>query len=179
VSSGVTLLLASIIAVIIDPEIFNQYLTNLRFYSPLLWATPTIGGYLRYFIFGVEQFWPQYIGPIIGLVFFVYYWVKARHTWSWAINTPDLVLASAITSLYSWTYDQVVILVVVIKAWIHLIQIKKNIAWLLMAIFFLIQLLNLILHRYLDDFWFIWFAPVTLLWYLAVQSTIKRNAQII
>jgi hypothetical protein len=164
---GITILIASAASFALNPGIFRHYLDNVRFHSPLMWATPTIGGYLRYFIFGVEQFWPQYVGPLIGLGFFFSYWVKERHAWTWSRNTPALALASAITSFYSWTYDQVVLLAAVIKAWIQLIARGKS-AWLLMASYFAIQLANLFLHRYLDDFWFIWFAPAMLFWYWAV-----------
>jgi hypothetical protein len=153
-------------------------LNNLRYHSPLMWATPTIGGYMRYFIVGVDQFWPQYVGPVLGLFFFIFYWIKERLTWSWPQNTPALVFASAVTSLYSWTYDQVVLLVAVIKAWIQLIPRGKS-AWPLVVFFFLIQLTNLILHRYLDEFWFIWFAPVMLLWYWTVEKTTHKNAEIL
>lgn len=175
---GITILIASAISVIINPNIFQHYLVNIRFHSPLVWATPTIGGYLRYFIFGVDKFWPQYIGPVIGLAFFGFYWIKEKHTWRWAKNTPDLVLGSAITSFYSWTYDQVVILSAVMKAWIQLLPRGRS-AGLLIAIFFLIQLLNLILHRYLDDFWFIWFTPAMLLWYWAVEVSMKHKTLLI
>jgi hypothetical protein len=169
-SCGITILIASAASFAINPGIFQHYLVNVRFHSPLMWATPTIGGYLRYFIFGVEQFWPQYIGPVIGLALFVVYWVKEAHAWTWKKNTPDLVLGSAVTSFYSWTYDQVVVLPAVVKAWIHMLTRGKS-ARLIIGLFFFIQLVNLIMHRYLDDFWFIWFAPAMLLWYCAVEHT--------
>jgi hypothetical protein len=178
-SCGLTLLAASVITTIINPQTFHHYLNNLMFHSPLMWATPTIGGYLRYYIFGVEQFWPQYVGPVIGLTFFIIYWMKEKLAWSWRQNTPTLVFASTITSFYSWTYDQVVLLVAVIKAWIQLIQLKKNITWILIASYFLIQAINLILHRYLDDFWFLWLAPAMLFWYLAVLHAMKQKEQLI
>jgi hypothetical protein len=178
ISCTLTLLAAAILTSIINPGTFQFYLNNLRYHSPLMWATPTIGGYIRYFIVGVDQFWPQYVGPVLGLFFFIFYWIKERLTWSWPQNTPALVFASAVTSLYSWTYDQVVLLVAVIKAWIQLIPRGKS-AWPLVAFFFLIQLTNLILHRYLDEFWFIWFAPVMLLWYWTVEKTTHKNAEIL
>jgi hypothetical protein len=175
-SCALTLLAASVLTAIINPQTFQYYFNNVRYHSPLMWATPTIGGYLRYYFFGVEQFWPQYVGPVIGLIFFIFYWMKEKLAWSWRNNTPTLVFASTITSFYSWTYDQVVLLVAVIKAWIQLLPRGKS-AWPLIAIFFVIQFLNLILHRYLDEFWFIWFAPVILLWYWAVGKKIQHNAE--
>jgi hypothetical protein len=173
ISCALTLLAASVLTAIINPQTFQYYFNNLRFHSPLMWATPTIGGYLRYYIFGVEQFWPQYIGPVIGLGFFIFYWIKEKRSWSWGKNTPALVFASTITSFYSWTYDQVVLLVAVIKAWIQLLS-KGRSAWPLITIYFFIQFMNLILHRYLDEFWFIWLAPATLIWYLVVQIDARK-----
>jgi hypothetical protein len=175
VSCGLTVLAASILTSLINPQTFLHYINNLRFHSPLMWATPTIGGYLRYFIFGVHQFWPQYIGPLIGTLFFIIYWIKERQVWSWRKNSPALVFGSVITSLYGWTYDQVVLLVAVIKAWIQLLP-KGKAAWFLISVYFLLQLTNLILHRYFDEFWFIWFAPAMLFWYWAVEHFVKRHA---
>jgi hypothetical protein len=175
-SCALTLLAASILTAIINPQIFQYYFNNVRYHSPLMWATPTIGGYLRYYFFGVEQFWPQYVGPVLGLIFFIFYWMKEKRSWSWRQNTPALVFASAITSFYSWTYDQVVLLVAVIKAWVLLLPRGKS-AWPFIALFFVIQFMSLILHRYLDEFWFIWFAPVMLLWYWSVEKTIRHNAE--
>ncbi len=175
-SCSLTLLAASVVTAIINPQTFQYYFNNVRYHSPLMWATPTIGGYLRYYILGVDQFWPQYVGPVIGMIFFIYYWIKEKLAWSWLKNTPALVFASTITSYYGWTYDQVVLLVAVIKAWVQLLPMGKS-AWPFISTFFFIQFMNLILHRYLDEFWFIWFAPVMLVWYWAVGKTIRQNAE--
>lgn len=175
-SCSLTLLAASVVTAIINPQTFQYYFNNVRYHSPLMWATPTIGGYLRYYILGVDQFWPQYVGPVIGMIFFIYYWIKEKLAWSWRKNTPALVFASTITSYYGWTYDQVVLLVAVIKAWVQLLPMGKS-AWPFISTFFFIQFMNLILHRYLDEFWFIWFAPVMLVWYWAVGKTIRQNAE--
>jgi hypothetical protein len=171
-----TLLATSLLNLIINPGIFHYYINNLRYHSPLMWATPTIGGYLRYYLVGIDQFWPQYVGPVIGMLWFISYWMKERINWTWPNNTPALVFGSAITSLYSWTYDQVVLLVAVIKAWIQLLPIGRS-AWLLITAFYIIQLTNLFLHRYLNEFWFIWFAPVMLVWYWAVGKKIKHDGE--
>lgn len=175
-SCSLTLLAASVVTAIINPQTFQYYFNNVRYHSPLMWATPTIGGYLRYYILGVDQFWPQYVGPVIGMIFFIYYWIKEKLAWSWRKNTPALVFASTITSYYGWTYDQVVLLVAVIKAWVQLLPMGKS-AWPFISTFIFIQFMNLILHRYLDEFWFIWFAPVMLVWYWAVGKTIRQNAE--
>jgi hypothetical protein len=177
ISFGLTLLLASILTVIINPQIFQQYFTHIKFNSPILWGTPTLGGYLRYFIFGVERFWPQYIGPLIGLVWFIFYWLRHKQQWLWTEQSPILVFASILTSLYGWTYDQVVLIVGVMKAGVRLVHFQKKTSSIMLAIYFLINVLSLFLHRYWDDFWFLWFAPSILIWYLAVSHLTNQNVE--
>jgi hypothetical protein len=38
----------------------------------------------------------------------------------------------------------------------------------------LINILDLILHMKLDEFWFIWLAPALFIWYLAVCWKVSR-----
>jgi hypothetical protein len=174
ISFGLTLFFASILVTFINPQIFPQYFTHIKFNSPIMWATPTIGGYLRYFIFGVDRFWPQYIGPLIGLTWFVFFWLKHKHHWSWREVSPILVFVSILTSLYGWTYDQVVLLVGVVKAGNHLLLLHKKYFSIMMIIYFLINFLSLFLHRYVMDFWFLWFVPSIMIWYMIVLGIKKQ-----
>lgn len=166
--SALAILLASILMIIINPQIFEQYFSHIRFNSPVLWGTPTIGGYLRYFFLGVENFWPQYIGPSLGAIWFILYWSKKNQHWDWASESPILSFMSVLTSLYGWSYDQVVLQVGIIKAGCHLTQFQKKVSWTLMAVYFFMNFINMFLHRFLDDFWFYWFAPAIFIWYLVI-----------
>jgi hypothetical protein len=175
-SCALTILAASGITLLFDPNIFGEYFRAIRDYPPSMFATPTIGGYLRYFFFGVDQFWPQFIPVFAGFTWVVFYWQAHHLRWSWREAAPLLAFASVLTAPYCWTYDQVILILPVIQAWKWLLQMTSSwSARILMLVYFLLNFSNLILHRYLDDFWFIWFAPAILAWFLAVRCKIKRN----
>ena len=173
-----TILIASAFTLLFDRQIFIEYLNALKFNPPSMFATPTIGGYLRYFLYGGDQFWLQFIPIILGLIWGAVYLRNHHSTWLWSKDIPLLLLVSILTSSYNWTYDQVVLVVPVMQAWVWLIPPDGK--WksrVLILAHFLLSFLDLILHRYYDDFWFIWFAPATLLWYLFVKQKMKQNEQ--
>lgn len=177
---SVTILIFSAFTLLFDKQIFIEYINALKFNPPSMFATPTIGGYLRLFVFGGDQFWIQFVPIILGLIWGVVYLRNHHSTWLWSKDIPLLLFASILTSSYSWTYDQVVLVVPVMQAWVWITPSEgkwKN--WVLVVAHFLLSFFDLILHRYWDDFWFIWFAPATLVWYLTVKYKIKRNAQIL
>lgn len=174
---GITIAVLSGFSLFFDVNIFKEYIQALIYSPPNMFATPTIGGYLRYFIFGVDQFWPQFIPVLIGLVWCGLYLSQHYSTWSWLKDIPQLLFASILTSSYCWTYDQVVLVVPVMQAWTWLLSSKGS--WkgkILIAVHFLISFFDLILHRYWDDFWFIWYAPAVLVWYLAAGYSVRQNA---
>ena len=163
---------------VVDPNVFEEYLQAFLKYPPTLFATPTIGGLLRYYLIGINQFWPQFIPMGIGFLWCIYHWYKHNEDWQWSKEVPNTVFASIILSSYCWTYDMVLLIVPVLQAWIWLVSSWKGFySGVLSLIHFLISLLDLISHRYLDDFWFFWFAPVTLLWYLLLAKITKSFAR--
>ncbi len=171
ISMAGTFILMTCAVMILDPSILSQYIQAIRLYPPTMFQTPTIGGYLRYFIFGPDKFWPQYLPLPFGLAWLAYQFYNHRKDWDWRQQTPWLVFASLITSFYSWSYDLVLLALAVIQAWLWIGLIQKRwIVWTLLASYFAITLINLIQHRYLDDFWFLWVTPVILGWYLLAFS---------
>jgi hypothetical protein len=103
-------------------------------------------------------------------MWFIYYWIKHHSSWSWINELPILLLVSQITSSYTWTYDQVILIPAVIQATVWILSDWKRWSTLFLAIFYLsINILDLILHRTLSDFWFIWMAPAFLIWFLLIR----------
>ena len=168
---GVTLLLLTLLTIIFDPQVIRQYLTSMQTYQTAEWATPTFGSYLRYFWLGTSSMWPQFLPAILGIVWFVYYWIKHANRWSWVDALPVILLASIFTAPYAWTYDYVILAPAIIQAVIWLYQAAKKWSAVLLAILFLaISLLDLGLHTKLSDFWFLWLSPALLIWYLLVAK---------
>ena len=169
-STSVTLLSLTLIGLMFNPHIVQQYLVTLQTYQMLDWASPTIGSYLRFFWFGTDKIWLQFLPPLLGIFWFIYHWFRHYKSWNWANELPLLLLVSQISTWYTWTYDLVVLVPAIIQATILISSDRKRWSALILAVLFLsINLLDLLLHMKLSDFWFIWIAPTILLWYLLVR----------
>jgi hypothetical protein len=169
-STAITVLLLTLIAIVYNPHIVQQYLNMLQTYRISDWANPTIGAYLRFFWFGTDKFWLQFLPSMFGGLWFLYYWHIHNKSWNWMDELPLLLFVSQITSFYTWTYDQVILIPVIIQAAIWLLRGWNRLSTLILSIVFLgINVLDLILHMRLSDFWFIWLAPALLIWFLLIR----------
>lgn len=169
-----TLLITSIIAFVINPSAFNQYWISISQYPLGAWATPTIGGVFR-LIFGIDNEWLQILPTIFGLVWVIYYWINRKDEWNWKKETPLLVLVSVVGAVYVWTYDMVLLLLPILQVVIISIRRENKLRTIrLLFSYFLVSVGVLITHIYLNDFWFFWFSPFILIWYLVGRkSTIQ------
>lgn len=158
-----------IIPLVFNPLVISQYAQAVLYYPPTDWATPTIGGYLR-LLFGIDKFWLQFLPTVLGLIWFFYYWKRHREHWSWSKTLPDLLLVSILSAPYAWTYDHVILIPALLAAGVRLVKNPKDRRTLFFGlVFLLISLMDLFLHRLLDEFWFGWLAPIMLLWFYAVM----------
>jgi len=80
---------------------------------PLYWATPTLGAWLRAFL-GQELRWLQFLPALLGAVLLALWLRRQQSAWDWRAVTPLLLFASALTTAYGWSYDQVVLLPAVV-----------------------------------------------------------------
>ena len=171
IGAGVSVILLMLITMVFNPQVISQYLVMLRTNAISVWASPTIGMYLRLFWLGTENFWPQFLPAIIAGLCFLVYWLYHHASWNWSKDLPILLLVTMITSPYTWTYDLVILLPAIIQGVIWLVgNGKRWSSYLLAGLFLLISILDLFLHTRLNDFWFIWVAPMVLVWYLLVYK---------
>lgn len=169
-SAIIAILFLTGIAMAFNPHIIPQYLETMSSGWIIPHATPTIGAYLRFFWLGTNNLWPQYVPAFIGVIWFIYYWNKHKNSWHWETEIPLLLLVSVVISPFAWTYDYVILLPVIIQAMSWIAQDWKR--WssrLMVSIFFLISILDLILHIKLNEFWFIWMPICLFIWYLLVH----------
>jgi hypothetical protein len=153
-----------------NPQLVTQYIEAFVYFSPKEWITPTIGAMLR-LVFGQEKFWLQFISPVIGLLWFAWYWRRHRARWDWIAEMPILIFISLITTSYAWTYDHILIIVALVPAWIALIEYgNRRYTALFLSLLLLINLVYTILHRFFADEYFIWLAPVLLIWWYIVMK---------
>jgi len=170
ISASITVLVLTLITMAFNPLILQQYFAMFQAYHITDWANPTIGAYLRYFIFGIDKFWLQFIPSIFGGIWLIYTWISHNKSWNWPKDLPIILLVSQITSPYTWTYDLVILLLPIIQAafWI-LMDPKRRSIIIFLIIYLVLNILDLVLHMKLEDFWFLWFAPSLLIWYLLVR----------
>jgi len=143
-----------------------QYLFAAGTYSPVAYETPTFGTLLRHFIFNWNNFSVQYFAPVVGGVWFLFYWKKHHKMWDWLQQIPIILLVSIITAAYGWSHDQVILIIPIVQAFIWLLQSDSQAKALWIVVSYLVfQICFLLILNKLGDAWNIWLAPALLLWY--------------
>jgi hypothetical protein len=103
---------ASGLVTLFAPDLFANYLAALAS-PPLDWATATLGAWLRFFV-DLERSWLQVLPSLVGLVGLAMWLWRRRGPWHWESMAAPLLLASAVTAAFGWSYDQVVLLPAVV-----------------------------------------------------------------
>jgi hypothetical protein len=154
----------------LNPAIIQQYLTARQAFSHTNFATATIGTFLRE-TFDPQLAWLQFIPVLFGIFWLIIYWRRRRLTWQWNEQLPWILLVSFSTAAFAWTYDQVVLIMIGVIAFINIIL--KNRSWqgiLWFLVYAGINILTVILHRSYDEAWFFWLAPAWLVWFFVTRK---------
>lgn len=159
------LIISSVLMLIFNPSIFHNYWVAVSQYPLGAWATPTIGAVGR-LLLGYEKEFLQIFPLFLGSIWVTFYWWKRKESWNWQEESPVLVLASVVTSAYIWTYDMILLLLPVLQVVIISINCHQSKArnYLLFILFF-VNILVLISHVYINEFWFFWFPTFITIWY--------------
>ena len=165
---------ASIMILWLNPALPAQYLFAKVNSPNTLFSlqTPTFGTVLRK-LWGWDKIWLQYVPPALGTMWFLVFWAKRHRSWDWGERLPILLLVSLTTTIYTWGYDQVVLLIAVgqvgvralcdARRWRRFWAITPYIGINCAALYFAIG----------NAFWYIWMAPSLLLWYLHMRKYLK------
>lgn len=166
--SMVGILLATAISLLFNPLVLKQYIYAINHYPPSYWATPTLGGGLRY-VLGIDKIWLQFVPSVLGVAWFCFYWAKERLAWKWPEQLPLLVAVSVLTSAYGWTCDYIVLLLIILPVVAAIVQRGLDPGTLLALTLFLgINVAALVANTngvIQNDFWFMWLAPALVGWY--------------
>jgi hypothetical protein len=166
----VTGLIASIIPVFFNPQVWQQYWYAMTHHPPEEWVSLTIGSLLR-MLFGAHLVWLQLVPAIPALSWFVFHWRKHHASWSWSEQMPLLTLVSFLTTFYgAWPFDLVILLLPVIQAGVWAVQFK-NLITAALAMYLAIDLAALVLILLgVTSIWFIWMTPAILACYLSLRA---------
>ena len=168
--------LTSGLATAANPRVWEQYVYAVTHYPPKDWATPTLGGLLR-FLLGAEHFWLQFLPPALGLIWLFFYWHRHRHAWQWERHIPLLVMVSSVTAAYGWTSDLLLTLIALIPLLLCLVEIRhRTLAIVLLSAYLVIDAISLI-NRW-GQFSYVWMAPSLLVWYLIAERICEDRIQL-
>jgi hypothetical protein len=165
-------LCATLVPLAVNPAVFRQYQHALTAHRPTAWATPTLGTALR-LLFGEEREWLQFVPLLPGTVWLLVYWLRHRTTWSWAEQTPLLLLVSFLTTCYgAWSHDYVLLLVPVMQVACWAARDSRRVpALVAIAIYVTINavIVGLDLAGYSEELFLLWMSPAFLLAYLGLR----------
>ena len=167
---------ASVLVSLVSTDVFFCYL-GAAAGPPLYWAPPTIGTWLR-LLFGPEHGWLQFLPPLVGGLALVIWLWRRRGPWCWMDVTGPLLLASSVTAAYGWSYDQLVLLPVVVALFSRLRFASQSRRVTVLAILVITQLLLVVMNRFrMGDEFFIWYPLVLagLYWWVAIQDQKHRK----
>jgi hypothetical protein len=158
------------VAMAFNPSVVGQYIQGALHDAPIWWHTPTLGGALRGLL-GPEKSWLQFAPMLLGTGWLLARWRGSRGNWCWPDEMPLLLVVSVITAAYGWTFDQVVLLVMILSS-VHLLSESsaRIPAIALMVAGIAINFVALGLRRAFTDAGFWWLAPSWLVWYMAVRK---------
>lgn len=163
-----------LLPVCVRPELVSQYRGAIR----PIWedTAPAWGGLLRT-AFGYQHIWLQYLPLLPGITWAMLYWRRHRLAWDWKQRLPMLLLVGFITAPYAWTYDEVILLPVLISAAVDVLaERNRSLARRTFGFYILIDLAMFVLNiAGLRDAWFIWSAPV---WMVAYMLLVRRSATV-
>jgi hypothetical protein len=115
------------IALAIHPHVVSEWLGAAAATPPDYWITPTLGSILR-LAFGWNARWLALAPAIAGVIWLGYYWRRRRARWQWDQETPWLLLACAVTTVFAWTFDLTVLLLAVIPALLWIRELPSGVA---------------------------------------------------
>jgi len=174
---GLVVLAASLVVVLDNPAVFQQFIHTYLYDPPLEWKTPTLGTYLR-MLMGYQFFWLQFIPLAIGMIWMAIHWFRNRMTWQWRTDVQAILWVTFFTSAYSWTHDMVLLLLPILAAFAAMLNqrgARAVLPWL--GGFLALNILAMVLHGYYNEHFFYWLAPVLFLWYWLAERFSKNQTE--
>ncbi|HNS51335.1 MAG TPA: DUF192 domain-containing protein [Anaerolineae bacterium] len=148
------------LAAILSPAVFRSYLEAAAA-PPMDWAPPTIGAWLRLTV-GLEHAWVQFLPTCLCAAGLLAWLLRRRGPWRWEQAAAPLLLVSVATAAYGWTFDQVVLLPVVVDLVSRLPAASRARRYGLVAALALVELVLLLYHRWQPNLFFDVWHPVVL-----------------
>jgi hypothetical protein len=168
-AAALTGLSAALLPVLFDTRIYSEYLALYGvagISKPLDWPAPTLRNVIRIF-FGAET-WLQFAPTAMAAAWLIYHWERHKYQWHWHKQLPLITVVSVTSSIFVWTYDQIVLLPAILEAaaW----MIRKPHSWhqyWAARVYLAINACHFFLRFWLaEELWYFWLGPALLINYL-------------
>jgi hypothetical protein len=173
--AGASFAALSLTAILVNSSIFLQYFSAITSSSgPAGWQTPTWGVAMLLLIPAVP--WLRFIPSLIGLGIAGLLWCSWRNDFQWCHHLPTIVLLSITTASFTWTFDWIVFLpiIILIMTWIY-VDPKRHWGLLLgLALILLLTILQSLLSS--NYFYSIWLPPALWMVYGLGASSRKSGS---
>lgn len=161
---------AMVLPLLFNPNIYFEYFSlygATDILKPMDWPVPTLRNVVRIFL-GVDHRGLQLAPTALASAWVVYYWYRRKRAWRWQEQLPLLSMVSVTTSVFVWTYDQVMFLPAIIEAavWLSRTPAPWHRFWA-SRLYVAINTGHLLLRFWLaEELWYFWLAPALLINYL-------------
>ena len=170
----------TLIPLVYNPSVIEQYRTAVSDRPPEEWISPTWGTVLR-MMFGEDRFRLQFVPVVFGVVWALMLTRKPTATASaeWDERLPLLVLVSVVFASYgAWPFDLVILLLPIVSLAAKLSRGPQKWRTWGLAAFVSIDAGMLALNvGGVRSFWFIWVAPAVLIAYSLLERRVSRDAK--
>jgi len=175
ITFGVTLLAALSFLFWRLPSWLDPYLTTMR--SPLLkWESPTIGGVMSHYL-GADL--GKYLG-IIVLPVVLYLILRNKERLDIRTTTSMILLLSLPTSIFGWSYDQVILIFPLMQIAVWVVEGELEIADASLVVFSLVLYNAVILYLRIaqtpNELYYFWVPIAMAMTYLYSLVKIRRRA---
>src|SRR6185436_2291029 len=146
--------------------------------KPMDWPVPTLRNVIRIFL-DLDSRALQLAPTALASAWVVHYWYQRRQAWRWREQLPLLSIVSVTSSVFVWTYDQVVLIPAIIEAavWMSQAPAPWHRFWAT-RLYIAINACHVLQRFWLaEELWYFWLAPALLTNYLIFRWERKATGE--
>jgi hypothetical protein len=174
-----SLTVATSIALVLDPRVFQHYREMLQAASIGNEFIPALSGVLRLLFFR-RMFWVQFVPFTAGLGWCIWYFFRNASWWDWRLHGPALLVVSVLTTPYEWLSDETVLLPAILQAAVFVYAVRTQLkvgAKIGMVVIALLNVLLLLILKSKVPFStgiYFWSSLVWFSWYFCARKWHSR-----
>jgi hypothetical protein len=153
---------------------FRDYWELMRGPYPALTVSGMLAG-IRGVFENPDNYWLQYIPPLLGIIWLTFYWIRNRRNWVLTDRLPVLMVASVMAAPYGYTHDQILLMIPIVYLASRTAKAEKKIPLNVVAVYTLLNV-SVLVVLIVAVRWAIVIAPVSLAVILLVGSNANLSS---